>query len=666
LFGGIKTMIKKSIRNQLLIPIISMIILLVSVLSYVAISESKKHITNNSERFLMELTNEKINNINNIFNDNLASMWGIVNSQILKDGKTPWETLKNLLDSQKKSRDHISIGIIDENGSIKYSDDTTGMLEDKELLIRVLNGEGLVKKVGIDGDNNPIFSYLVPIVVDGRISKILVVNRIEPELSRIVKEAVSGYGAGIILNEQGIIQIHTNNEFIGKKLSEIDDNVGLADIEQKMIKGEVSSGEYKLNNKDNIITYGKIKVIGWSFGQYLDKQGIQQEVDELSKYFSALGGIVAVIGVLTALIIINLITRNLKKIDNHMTILSTGDLTKGVEENLKKKKDEVGDIANAINKTQQYISEIISLIKINSDSIDMKSENLSNISSKFVYSTENIAHAIEEVASGSDTQAQELTDTVEIVDKFGRELDKIVVQFEEINTRAVDIDEKAKKSNNSMEMVVQGLLELIVTFSEFKEKINLMDKNIKKVNEFTSVIKSISEQTNLLALNAAIEAAAAGDAGKGFGVVADEVRTLAEKSKTASNKIFEIASDLLKDTRNISSTSEKMNNEIVKQRETIDTSMTSFKEISSSIEEITPRINNVSRYVERLSSNKDDIVIKSENVASISQEISSLAQEISASMEEMKESSLDVSVTSRDLKDMTAVMKENVGIFKIE
>lgn len=659
-------MIKKSIRNQLLIPIVSMIILLVSVLSYVAISESKKHITNNSERFLIELTNEKINNINNIFNDNLTSMWGIVNSQILKDGKTPWETLKNLLDSQKKSRDHISIGIIDENGSIKYSDDTTGMLEDKELLTRVLNGEGLVKKVGIDGENNPIFSYLVPIVVDGRISKILVVNRIEPELSRIVKEEVSGYGAGIILNEQGIIQIHTNKEFIGKKLSELDDNVGLADIEQKMIKGEVSSGEYKLNNKDNIITYGKIKVIGWSFGQYLDKQGIQQEVDELSKYFSALGGIVAIIGVLTALIIINLITRNLKKIDNHMAILSTGDLTKGVEENLKKKKDEVGDIANAINKTQQYISEIISLIKINSDSIDMKSENLSNISSKFVYSTENIAHAIEEVASGSDTQAQELTDTVEIVNKFGRELDKIVVQFEEINTRAVDIDEKAKKSNNSMEMVVQGLLELIVTFSEFKEKINLMDKNIKKVNEFTSVIKSISEQTNLLALNAAIEAAAAGDAGKGFGVVADEVRTLAEKSKTASNKIFEIASDLLKDTRNISSTSEKMNNEIVKQRETIDTSMTSFKEISSSIEEITPRINNVSRYVERLSSNKDDIVIKSENVASISQEISSLAQEISASMEEMKESSLDVSVTSKDLKDMTAVMKENVGIFKIE
>ena len=540
------------------------------------------------------------------------------------------------------------------------------MLEDKELLTRVLNGEGLVKKVGIDGENNPIFSYLVPIVVDGRISKILVVNRIEPELSRIVKEEVSGYGAGIILNEQGIIQIHTNKEFIGKKLSELDDNVGLADIEQKMIKGEVSSGEYKLNNKDNIITYGKIKVIGWSFGQYLDKQGIQQEVDELSKYFSALGGIVAIIGVLTALIIINLITRNLKKIDNHMTILSTWDLTKGVEENLKKKKDEVGDIANAINKTQQYISEIISLIKINSDSIDMKSENLSNISSKFVYSTENIAHAIEEVASGSDTQAQELTDTVEIVNKFGRELDKIVVQFEEINTRAVDIDEKAKKSNNSMEMVIQGLLELIVTFSEFKEKINSMDKNIKEVNEFTSLIKSISEQTNLLALNAAIEAAAAGDAGKGFGVVADEVRTLAEKSKTASNKIFEIASDLLKDTRNISLTSEKMNNEIVKQRETIDTSMTSFKEISLSIEEITPRINNVSRYVERLSSNKDDIVIKSENVASISQEISSLAQEISASMEEMKESSLDVSVTSKDLKDMTAVMKENVGIFKIE
>lgn len=657
---------KRSIRNQLLIPIIAIIVTLVSGLSYVAMSESKKYISKNSQRFLQELTKEKVNNIDTIFKDNLTSMWGIVNTQVLKDKNTSWDTLRNLLESQKKSREHISIGIIDVNGNIEYSDNSTGLMEDKELLKRVLNGEGLVKKVGNDVDNNPIFCYLVPIVVEGRISKVLIVNRVEPELSRIVKEAVLDHGSGFIIDEKGTIQIHNESDLIGKKFSEIDDNESLSNIEKKMINKEVNIDEYQLAGRNNIVAYGYIKEIGWSFGQYLDEEGILQEVNEITKYFAIVGVIVLVISILIALIIINFITKKLKDIDKHMLVISTGDLTNKIGERFLKRKDEIGDIANAITKTQSYISDIISLIKINSNNIDSKSENLSLISEKFVVSTESIVQAVTEVASGSDTQAYELTDTVNVVNKFGRELDKIVVQFEEINDRAMDIDDKAKKSNESMEMVTISLIDLIETFGEFKEKINLMDKNIKKVNEITLLIKNISEQTNLLALNAAIEAASAGEAGRGFAVVADEVRNLAEKSKTASNNIAQIATNILKDTNNISITSDKMNSEIIKQRNAIDNSMESFKEISSSIKEIAPRISNVNMYVEKLSEEKNNIVTKSENVASISQEISALAEEISASMQEMMESSHEVSLTSKDLKEMTLVMKENVGTFKIE
>ncbi|WP_238882988.1 methyl-accepting chemotaxis protein [Clostridium sp. YIM B02551] len=654
----------KTIKVQLLVPIMTIIILLVLGLSYIAMSESKKNISENSKRYLQVLSKEKTNSINSLINENLTNMWGISNNKILKDGDS-WELIKNLLESQKKSKDHISIGIADLNGKVTFSDDTTGQIDDMDFFKGALGGQGVVRKAGVDSEGKIIFQYIVPIVADGSISKVLVVNRYEPEIDRIVNKDVMENGTGVIIDSKGNIEVYKDKNKIGKSFGQTIGSSDLVKIQNNMIKGKEGIENYKQDSKTNMIAYGSIKELGWSFGLYLDQEGILKEVRNMTDRLLMVGVIALILAAIVAVIIINVISKKLKRIKKHIESLSNGDLTFKIDEKHLRRNDEIAEIEKAIGTTQGYISDIITLIKSNASIIDEKSEVLSNTSVDFVASTENVANSINNVAEGSKGQADRLSEIVEVVNEFSNDLDGITSQFENINRMTVGIDNKANNSNVSMEKVINSLKELKSTFNNFNEKIQLMNNNMLKVNEMTVMIKGISEQTNLLALNAAIEAASAGEAGRGFAVVADEVRKLAEKSKVASDNIFNIANNILKDTNSISTTSEKMNDELQDQEEAINGSIEAFREISSSIREIAPRIRKANENVELLNSQKDIIVTKSIEVANISQEISSSAEEISSATQEMTASSQELYATSQELNEMTVVMKENVDIFKV-
>ncbi|MDD7795637.1 methyl-accepting chemotaxis protein [Clostridium sp. 'White wine YQ'] len=654
----------KTIKVQLLVPIMTIIILLVLGLSYIAMSESKKNISENSKRYLQVLSKEKTNSINSLINENLTNMWGISNNKILKDGDS-WELIKNLLESQKKSKDHISIGIADLNGRITFSDDTTGQIDDMDFFKGALGGQGVVRKAGVDSEGKIVFQYIVPIVASGSISKVLVVNRYEPEIDRIVNKDVMENGTGVIIDSKGNIEVYKDKNKIGKSFGQTIGSSDLVKIQNSMVKGKEGIEDYKQDAKTNMIAYGSIKELGWSFGLYLDQEGILKEVRNMTDRLLMVGVIALILAAIVAVIIINVISKKLKTIKKHVESLSNGDLTFKIEEKHLRRNDEIAEIEKAIETTQGYISDIITLIKSNASIIDEKSEVLSNTSVDFVASTENVANSINNVAEGSKGQAERLSEIVEVVNEFSNDLDGITSQFENINRMTEGIDNKANNSNVSMEKVINSLKELKSTFNNFNEKIQLMNNNMLKVNEMTVMIKGISEQTNLLALNAAIEAASAGEAGRGFAVVADEVRKLAEKSKIASDNIFNIATNILKDTNSISTTSEKMNDELQDQEEAINDSMEAFREISSSIREIAPRIKKANENVELLNSQKDTIVIKSIEVANISQEISSSAEEISSATQEMTASSQELYATSQELNEMTVVMKENVDIFKV-
>ena len=296
----------KTIKVQLLVPIMTIIILLVLGLSYIAMSESKKNISENSKRYLQVLSKEKTNSINSLINENLTNMWGIANNKILKDG-TSWELIKNLLESQKKSKDHISIGIADLNGKIIFSDDTAGQIDDMDFFKGALGGQGVVRKAGVDSEGKIIFQYIVPIVTDGSISKVLVVNRYEPEIDRIVNKDIMENGTGVIIDSKGNIEVYKDKNKIGKGFGQSIGSSDLVKIQNNMVKGKEGIEDYKQDSKTNMIAYGSIKELGWSFGLYLDQDGILKEVRSMTSRLLIVGAIALILAAIGAVIIINVI-----------------------------------------------------------------------------------------------------------------------------------------------------------------------------------------------------------------------------------------------------------------------------------------------------------------------------------------------------------------------
>ncbi|MFZ5351381.1 MAG: methyl-accepting chemotaxis protein [Bacillota bacterium] len=328
-------------------------------------------------------------------------------------------------------------------------------------------------------------------------------------------------------------------------------------------------------------------------------------------------------------------------------------------------KDETAVLCNSFNKMIDNVGSAIRAVHSSADSVGRSAQSLSTAIGETSAATNEISQTISDVSESTYQQSKDISDETQKIQKLAVGIGKVTDITRDMEEDASDTH---KLSNKGLE-IVHRLIDRTVESTEATDKVNdvivKMDKSSSEIGTIVETISGIAEQTNLLALNAAIEAARAGEQGKGFAVVADEVRKLAEQSSVATREIQQIISGIQSYSNMAVSAVDRSKAIVAEQEKAVNETKDIFGKIVDSINKTIDKINVLKGYSDNMSNEKDSIVDSIANISAISQENAAAAQEVSAATEKMAASASEMNKLTDELIHLASLLNESIKQFKI-
>jgi methyl-accepting chemotaxis protein len=636
---------KLDIRSKVVLTTAIIIVLVISVISSVSILNSRNIILSNTlEKELPAAMGEIANSINTDLQIPIAVSRVMATNpdykQFLQEGeKDPGKITNYLKQIQHEFDATSSFYISDVTGNYYTADGILTHVTQSDPQFSWFydfknSGKPFVMVMNIDSANQKMTLFAdYRVEVNGQFKALAGVGFVVDSVSDLIKNYKIGESGEVFLVDgNGVVTVHPDKSMIGKNYL---DEVGV-NKKNLLTQSKYQSFKNTENGYNSILATSYLADLGWYIVADVSEQEVFADLNNLTHTLIILGLVIAVFFLVVVTVVIKHLISPFSKMTSLLEDIGKGggDLTIRLDDS---RTDEVGRMAKGYNSFVESLADILKQVSLVGDDllasvnyIDQKTNQMTSELSVQTDDTEQVATAVDEMGA----TAKDIANNAQAAAANSQEAENLAT----LGTQSV------VKTLESVNQTTDQLAETTVLVTKLADETDSIDSVLE-------VIRSVSEQTNLLALNAAIEAARAGEHGRGFAVVADEVRTLASRSHDSAKEIQATIEKLKHQTQVVVESIGK----------SMDMSKISLKESSQSGEHLEEIVQNMSQVSEM-----------NFQIASATEEQSNVVDEItphvSAIARVSRLNSTSLNETSRDcqqLKEMATRLNQLVANFKL-
>lgn len=356
------------------------------------------------------------------------------------------------------------------------------------------------------------------------------------------------------------------------------------------------------------------------------------------------------------------ITRPIEQLVKAAKGIATGDLSQQVQV---KAIGELVDLVTAFNMMASNLKQLIQEIEVSAREMDTAAYSLSEGAEQTVRGTEEVATTGQQLSFGTDKQVEKIQEVTAVVNQITGAMQQLASSVTQVAGNGDKTHDLAKSGTAKVKDTLKQIGVITKVVNESSERVGLLGEKSQEIGQILTLITDIAEQTNLLALNAAIEAARAGEHGKGFAVVADEVRKLAEQSAMAANQISALIYQVQEETQQAVIAMKEGRDEVRKGTRIAGEAGHIFRDIAKSVAGLNNQVQDIAATSEEVAAGSNVIVKNVEEIDIVAKQVSGGAQGMAAIAEEQTSSMEEVTASAAQLATLANKLKQQTEKFKI-